>query len=55
MDVVGDEGNHSWPIELMTDVLSQAMVMVGAEDIQLDVLIVRNIEHPLVVKEVANF
>jgi len=53
MDVVSDEGDHSGPVELMTDVLdclgnawvsSQAMVMVGVEDIHSDFLIVRDIE-----------
>ena len=64
MDVVGDEGNHSGPIELLLDVLdhlgnaqvsSKAVVMVGAKDIQLDVLIVGDIEQSLVAKEVAVF
>jgi len=62
MDVVTDEGNHSGPVELTMDVLdclgntwvsSQVMVMVGAKDIQSDILIVRDIEQYLVVKEVA--
>ena len=62
VDVVSDKGDHSGPIELMRDVLnhlgnawvsSQAMVMVGAKDIQSDVLVVRNIEQSLVVKGVA--
>jgi len=62
MDVVGDEGNHSGPIELMTDILdhlgdarvsSQAMVVMGAKDVQSVVLIVGDIEQSLVVKEVA--
>ena len=53
MDVVSDESDHSGPIELTTDVLdrlsdarvsSQAMVVMGAKDIQLDVLIVGDIE-----------
>ena len=61
MDVVSDEGDHSGPIELMTDVLdrlgdarmsSQTMVMVGAKDVQSDVLIVGDIEQSLIVKEV---
>ena len=64
MDVVGDKGDHSGPIELMTDVLdclgnaqvsSQVMVMMGAKDIQLDVLTVRDIEQSLVAKEVTIF
>ena len=59
MDIVGDKGNHSGPIELMTDILdrlgdarvsSQAMVMVGAKDIQSDILVVWNIEQSLVAK-----
>src|SRR5882724_12325355 len=58
VDVVGDEGDHSGPIELMTDVLdrlgdarmsSQTMVMVGAKDVQSDVLIVGDIEQSLIV------
>ena len=62
MDVVSNKGNHLGPIELTTDVLdrlgdarvsSQAMVMVGAKDVQSDVLIVGDIEQSLVVKEVA--
>jgi len=62
MDVVSDKGNHSGPIELMMDILdclgdarvsSQAMVMMGAEDVQLDILIIGDIEQSFVVKEVA--
>ena len=62
MDVVSDKGDHSGPVELMTDVLdclgntqvsSQVMVMVGVKDIQSDVLIVGDIEQSLVVKEVS--
>ena len=62
MDVVSNEGNHSGPIELMADILdhlgdtrvsSQVMVMVGAKDVQSDVLIVGDIEQSLVEKEVA--
>ena len=62
MDVVSDEDDNSGPIELMMDVLdclgnawvsSQAMVMVGAKDIQSDILVVWNIEQSLVAKEVA--
>ena len=61
MDVVSDEGNHSGPVELMTDILdclgnarvpSQVVVMMGVKDIQLDILIVRDIKQSLVVKEV---
>ena len=61
MDVVGDEGDHSGPIELMMDVLdhlgnarvsSQVMVVVGAKDVQLDILNVGDIDQSLVVKEV---
>src|SRR5882724_6298066 len=63
-DVVGDEGNHSGPVELMMNVLdhlgnawvsSQVMVVVGVEDIQSDVLIVRDIEQSFMVKEVTTF
>jgi len=36
-------------------VSTQVMVMVGAKDIQSDVLIVGDIEHSLVAKEVAIF
>jgi len=62
VDVVGDEGNHSGPVELTTDVLDclgdarvsgQVMVMMRAEDVQLDVLIVGDIEQSLIAKEVA--
>jgi len=61
MDVVGDEGNHLGPIELMKDVpdglgnawvSSQAMVMLGVKDIQSEVLVVSDIEQSLVVNEV---
>jgi len=61
MDVVSNEGNHLGPIELATDVLdclgdarmsSQAMIVMGVKDVQPDVLIVRDIEQSLVVKEV---
>ena len=53
MDVVGDKGDHLGPIELAMDILyglgdarvsSQAVVMVGVKDIQLDLLIVGDIE-----------
>ena len=49
VDVIGDEGNHLGPIELTTNVLdclgdarvaSQVVVMMGAEDVQSDVLII---------------
>jgi len=62
VDVVGDEGDHPGPIELATDVLDhfgdarvsgQAMVMMRAEDVQSDVLIVGDIEQSLIAKEVA--
>ena len=60
MHVVSDEGDHLGPIELMTDnrlgdtrVSSQVTVMVGAKDVQSDILIVRDIEQSLVAKEVA--
>jgi len=62
MDVVDDKSNNLGPIELTPDVLdclgnawvsSKVMVMVGAKDIQLDVLIVRDLEQSLVAKEVA--
>ena len=55
MDVVGDEGDHSGPIELMMDVLDhlgnawvsgKVMVMVGANDIQSDILIL-GVLHPI--------
>ena len=61
MVVVGDESNHSGPVELMTDILDhlgdarvscQAMVMMGAKDIQTDLLVVRDIEQSLLAKEV---
>jgi len=62
MDVVAYEGKHLGPVELTTDYLvclgntqvsSQVMVMVGAKDIQSDVLIVGDIEQYLVAQEVA--
>jgi len=52
VDLVSDEGNHLGPIELAMDILdglsdtrvsSQAVVVVGARDIQLDLLIIREI------------
>jgi len=51
MDVVGDAGDQSGPIEMAMDVLdclgdtrvpSQEVVMVRVQDIQLDILIVRD-------------
>ena len=62
MDVVSDEGDHSGPIELTMDIPNclgdtrvsiQVMVVVGAKDVQSDILIVADIEQSLVVKEVA--
>ena len=62
MNVVSDKGDHLGPVELATDILdglgdarvsSQAMIMMGAQDVQSDVLIVGDIEQSLVVKEVA--
>ena len=59
MDIVSDEGDHS--VELAMDILdglgdagvsSQLMVIVGAKDVQLDVLIVGDIEQSLIAKEV---
>ena len=53
VDVVGDEGDHLGPVELTTDVLerlgdagvaSQAVVVMGVEDVQLDILIIWDIE-----------
>ena len=50
---IGDEGDHPGPVELTTDVLdslgdagvtSQAVVMMGAEDVQSDVLIIWDID-----------
>ena len=61
MDVVIHESDHLGPVELAMDILdhlgnsrvsSQAMVMMGVKDVQSDVLIVRDIEQALVVKEV---
>ena len=55
--VVGDEGDHLQPVELATDILeglgdagvsSQTMVMVGAQDVQLNILTVGDIEQSLV-------
>ena len=62
MNVIGDEGYHSGPIELLTNILDglgdarvshQTVVVVGVQDVQLDVLIVGDIEQSLVVKEVS--
>jgi len=56
MNVVSDEGDHSGPIELTMMFLivlvilgcpEKVMVMVGMQDIQSDVLIVRDIEQSL--------
>ena len=53
MDVGSDEGDHLGPVELMTDIFdclgdarvsSQVVVVIGARDIQLDILIVGKIE-----------
>jgi len=53
MDVVGDKGDHSGPIELTANVLnclgnawvaSKVMVVAGAKDVQSGVLMVRDIE-----------
>ena len=61
MDVVSDKGDHSGPIELVMDILdrlgdtwvsSQVMVMMGAEDVQLHILMIGDIEQSLVAKEV---
>jgi len=61
MDIVSNKGNNLGPIKLATYFLdhlgdawvsSQTMIVVGAWDIQSDVLIVRDIEQSLVVKEV---
>jgi len=61
MDVVSEKGNHLGLVELTMDVLdhlsdaqvsSQAMVVVGAKDIQSDVMIIGDIEQSLVGKEV---
>jgi len=62
VDVVSDKGDHLRPIELSMNVLdhlgdprvaSKAMVMMGMQDIQLDVLFVRDVEKSLIAKEVA--
>ena len=64
MDVVSEKGDHSGPIELMMDVINhlgdtkvarKAVVVVGAEDDQADVLIVGNIEQSIEAKEGAIF
>jgi len=61
MNVVGDEHDHSGPVELAMDihdclgdarVSSQMVVMVGAKDVQLDILTVGDIEQSLIAKEV---
>jgi len=62
VDVVSDKCDHSWPVELATYILDglgdarvshQMMVVVGAQDVQSNVLIVGEIEQSLVAKEVA--
>ena len=62
VDVFSDECDHSQPVELATYILDglgdagvshQTMVMVGAKDVQSDLLIVGDIEQSLVAKEVA--
>jgi len=62
MDVVGEKGDHSGPVELAMDILdclgdarvsSQVVVMMGAKDVQLGLLIVGDVEQSLVAKEVA--
>ena len=56
VDVIGDEGDHPGPVELTSDVLDylgdagvarQVVVVMGAEDVQSDVLIIRDIEVSL--------
>jgi len=61
MDIVGNEGNHSGPINWQWMFLIVLVIMGvqpnddhgGVQDIQLDSLIVRDIEQSLIVKEVA--
>ena len=62
MNVIGDEGNYSGPIELPMNILDglgdsgvscQTVVMVGAQDVQSDVLTIGDVEQSLVAKEVA--
>jgi len=62
VDVVSDEGDHLWPVELVTDILDGLgdagvsgwmMVVVRAQDVQSNILIVGDIEQSLVVQEVA--
>jgi len=57
----GDKGDHSGPIELPMNILDglgdagvshQTVIVVGAQDVQSDVLIVGDIEQSLVAKEV---
>ena len=64
MDVISDEGDHLGPIELAANVLdclgdawmaSKAVVMAGAKDVQLGVLVIGHIQESLVVKEVATW
>jgi len=56
VDVVGDEHDHSWPVELVMYILDglgdagvshQTMVVVGAQDVQSNVLIIGDIEQSL--------
>ena len=62
VDVFSDEGDHLGPIELATDILdglgdarvsSQVMIVMRAQDVQSDILIIRDIDQSLLAKEVA--
>ena len=62
MDVIGDKGDHSGPIELATYILdclgdawvpSKVVIMIGVQNVQLDRMVVGDIKQSLVAKEVA--
>ena len=62
INVVGNECDHLGPVELAMDILdclgdarvsSQVVVMMGAKDVQLGLLIVGDVEQSFVAKEVA--
>jgi len=62
MDVIGDKGDHSGPIELVMYILdhlgdawvpSKAVIMIGAQNVQSDGMVVGDIKQSLVAKEVA--
>jgi len=62
MDVIGDKGDHSEPIELATYILdclgdawvpSKVVIVIGAQNVQSEGMVVGDIKQSLVAKEVA--